>query len=435
VTAADTIFRPLRFRNLEIGNRIVRGNVAGRLDDWDGGGTQTRINWELKFARHGVGLILSSWTAVDERGKIVPSFAGIERDDRVPFWRELGERVHEHGTKYVLQLAHAGRQRDVPTLAFGKGLSSTDKPDPLHGFEAVQATKADLEEVKRAFAAGARRAREAGLDGVEIHGANGYLFTQFLSSAVNERKDEYGGPLENRARLLLETLGAIRAEVGDDFHVQVKISATEHANAFLPWLGKGNTIEDSVQVARWLEEAGADAIHVSSGSTFPHPENPAGGFSLDDMVETYDAMLSSGKHTFRNYLLFRLWPANQVMKRRWERDPATVPGRSLPDAARIKTAVSIPVIVTGGFQRASLIAGAIEDGKCDAVAIVRGLIANPDLAEHFRAGRDEAPRPCTYCNRCLTKVLEHPIGCYDERRYDSREEMIREIMSIYGPAA
>jgi 2,4-dienoyl-CoA reductase (NADPH2) len=431
----DVLFAPLRFRNLEVKNRIFRSNVAGRFDHYDGTGTQTRINWELKFARGGVGAILSSWTGVAERGKIVPNFAAIERDDRIPFWRELGERVHEHGCKFVLQLAHAGRQRDIPTVTYRKGLSSTDKPDLLHGFEAERATKADIEAVKRSFAAGARRARAAGLDGVEVHGANGYLFTQFLSSAINDRTDEYGGPLENRARLLLETVRAIRAEVGHDFHVQVKLSTTEHGNAFFPWAGEGNTIEDSVHVCRWLEEAGADAIHVSSGNTFPHPENPAGEFSTEDMVRTYDVMLSSGVHTFRNYLGFRLWPANKVMQKRWERDPADVPGRCLPDAARVKAAVSVPVIVTGGFQQASLIADAIEGGSCDAVSIARGLIANNDLVELFRAGHDKAPRPCTYCNKCLYNVLENPLGCYDERRFASREEMIEQIMSVYAPAA
>ncbi len=430
----EAIFRPLAFRNLEVKNRILRSNIAGRLDDYDGEGTQARINWELKFARGGVGAIVSSWTAVDERGKIVPGFAGIETDERVPFWRELGKRVHEHDCRYIVQLAHAGRQRDVPTLAYPKGLSSTSKLDPLHGFEAERATRAEIEEIKRSFAAAARRVREAGLDGVEIHGANGYIFTQFLSSAINDRKDEYGGPLENRARFLLETVRAIREEIGDDFHLQVKISTTEYANAFLPWLGKGNTIEDSVQVCRWLEEAGADAIHVSSGSTFPHPENPAGEFSLEDMVRTYDIMLSSGKHTFRNYLLFRLWPVNRVMKARWERDPAKVPGRSLPDSAAVKKAVGIPVIVTGGFQQASLIAGALERGDCDAVSIARGLVANNDLVELFRQGHDLPPKPCTYCNKCLYNVLEHPIGCYDERRFPSREAMIEQVMSVYTPA-
>src|SRR5207244_5542983 len=133
-------------------------------------------------------------------------------------------------------------------IEYAKGLSSTDKPDPLHGFQCERMTVADIRDTVQAFAQGARRAREAGLDGVEIHGANGYIFTQFLSSAINDREDEYGGPLENRARFLLETIRAIRAEVGEDFHLQVKLSATEYANAFLPWLKPGNTIEDSVQV-------------------------------------------------------------------------------------------------------------------------------------------------------------------------------------------
>ncbi len=243
----DPIFTPLRFRTLEVANRIFRSSIAGRFDNYDGSGTQTRINWELKFARGGVGAIISAWCGVHRRGFIVPGYASIESDDRIPFWRELGERVHEHGCKYILQLAHGGRQRDIQGLEFKKGLSSTSKRDPLHGFEAERANPAQLHEIAAAFGEAARRAREAGLDGVEIHGANGYLFTQFLSSAVNDRKDDYGGPLENRARLLREVVRAIHQRAGRDFHLQVKISATEYANAFLFWLGRGNTIEDSVR--------------------------------------------------------------------------------------------------------------------------------------------------------------------------------------------
>ena len=128
------------------------------------------------------------------------------------------------------------------------------------------------------FAEGARRAREAGLDGVELHGANGYLITQFLSSAINDRKDEYGGSLENRARFVLDIVRAIRAKVGNDFHLQMKISAQEFddALALLNIGPSGNTLEDSVQVCKWLVEAGVDAIHVSTGSFFPHPQQPCG---------------------------------------------------------------------------------------------------------------------------------------------------------------
>ena len=145
------------------------------------------------------------------------------------------------------------------------------------------------------------------------------------------------------------------------------------------------------------------------------------------------SLISSGSAAFRNYLLFRLWPANRVMKARWERDPAEVPGRSLPDSAAVKKAVGIPVIVTGGFQQASLIAGAIERGDCDAVSAALPLIANNDLVEIFRRGQDRADRPCTYCNRCLVNVVENPLGCYEESRYPSRDAMVAEIMSVFNP--
>jgi 2,4-dienoyl-CoA reductase-like NADH-dependent reductase (Old Yellow Enzyme family) len=432
VTAA--IFEPLRFRNLAVKNRVLRSSVSGRFDNYDGSGTRTRINWELKFARGDVGAIVSSWCGVDQRGFIVPNYAAIDHDGTIPFWRELGERVHEHDCKYILQLAHGGRQRDIRGLDLdGKGLSSTGKSDPLHGFEAERATPAQLREIASAFAAGARRAREAGLDGVELHAANGYIFTQFLSSAINDRKDEYGGSLENRARFLLETVQAVRTEVGDDFHLQVKISATENAAAFLPWLRAGNTLEDSTQVCRWLEDAGVDAIHVSAGSTFPHPDNPAGGLPLEEVVTNYDTMISSGVHAFRNYILFRLWPINRLMRSRWQRPLESVEGALLPDSASIKRSVSIPVLCTGGFQTASVIDRALRDGACDAVTIARPLVANNDLVLVFAGGHDRAPRPCSYCNKCLFNVLESPLGCYDERRYASREEMIHEIYSVFDP--
>jgi 2,4-dienoyl-CoA reductase (NADPH2) len=429
----DPLFEPLRFRNLEVANRVFRSNIAGRFDGWDGSGQQARINWEVRFARAGVGAIVSAWCGVDRRGLIVPGYASIERDERVPFWRKLGERVHEHGSKFILQLAHAGRQRDIPGIEFRKGLSSTGKPDPLHGFEAERATPAQLAEVTSSFVAAAVRARKAGLDGVEIHGANGYLFTQFLSSAMNDRKDEYGGTLENRARLLVETVRAVRASVGDDFHLQVKISATERADAFLFWLRRGNTIEDSVQVCRWLEEVGADAIHVSAGSTFPHPLNPAGGMPLEEVRDNYDGLISSGIHGFRNYLLYRTPLLNTIMQRRWQRSEDKVEGANLPDARAIKAAVSIPVLCTGGFQTASVVRAAIESRACDAVTIARPLVANPDLLGLWRAGHDRPPRPCSYCNKCLFNLLEHPLACYDERRFGSRDEMIEQAYAVFAP--
>src|SRR5919108_1594586 len=236
--STSAIFEPLRFRNLTVKNRILRSSTGGRWDNYDGSGTQTRINWDLKTARGGVGAIISSHAPVQPRGRPLPGYATIDRDDRVPFWRELVRRVHEHDCKYVIQLAFSGRQRDLGGIQFEKGWSSTDKAEPIHGLECERMTLAQIAGLVRHFARAAARAREAGADGIEIHGCNGYLITQFLSPAINDRKDEYGGPLENRARFVLDVVRAIRAKVGNDFHLQMKISATEYDDA-LALFGRG----------------------------------------------------------------------------------------------------------------------------------------------------------------------------------------------------
>ena len=437
--AFDAIFQPLAFRSLTLKNRILRSNVSGRFDQYDGSGTQARINWETKFARGGVGAIISSFVPVDLRGRIVPNYAMIDHDRHVPFWRAVGEAVHAFDCKFILQLSHAGRQRDIAGIEFATGLSATDKDDPTHGFRCERMTVPQIKATVQAFAEGARRARDAGLDGVELHGANGYLITQFLSSAINDRRDEYGGSLENRARFVIEIVRAIRARVGHDFHLQMKISSRDYADA-VAFFGKGpsgNTVTETVQVCRWLVDAGVDAIHVSVGSFFPHPRNPAGvDLPIDDLAKTYDALISNGETAFRTYLLFRNLP--ELARRQWNEaapKPDEIEGQNLPDARLITSAVSVPVICTGGFQTASVIAAALERHDCDAVSIARPLIANNDLVEMFRRGQDRADRPCTYCNRCLANVVKNPLGCYEEARYPSRDAMIAEIMSVFDPPA
>lgn len=434
----NVIFEPLKFRNLTVKNRLFRSSISGRWDNYDGSGNQARINWEEKFARGGIGAIITSFVPVHVRGRIMPNYAMIDHDDKIPFWRKVGETIHRYDCKFIMQLSHSGRQRDVPGVEnlMNKALSSTNSKDTFHGLLCQAMTREEIREVVQYFADGARRAREAGLDGVELHASHGYLFTQFLSSGINDRKDEYGGSLENRARFLLEVIQAIRKEVGDDFHLQVKINAIDVNDALYPWEKKGNTPEEYIQICKWVEQAGADALHVSAGSLFPHPLVPPGGFPLDEANWWYGGMASSGVLGYLNYTVFHFKILRPLFRMLWNRTKKDFPteGVSAEYCREIKKNVGIPVLNTGGYQDRRLIHKVISEGYCDGVAIARPLIANNDLPKILEQGHDLPEKPCTFCNRCLINAVANPLGCYDPSRYNGdREAMLKEVMSVFQP--
>ncbi|MFA5921024.1 MAG: NADH:flavin oxidoreductase [Methylococcaceae bacterium] len=435
---SDIIFEPLKFKNLEVKNRLFRSSISGRWDNYDGSGNLARINWEEKFARGGVGAIITSFVPVHIRGRIMPNYAMMDNDDKIPFWRKVVERVHQHDCKFIMQLSHSGRQRDVPGVEnlMNKALSSTDTMDSFHGLLCQAMTTQEIHDTIRHFAEGARRAREAGIDGIELHASHGYLFTQFLSSGINDRKDEYGGCLENRARFLLEVIKAIREKVGDDFHLQVKINAIDENDALYPWEKKGNTLEEYIQICKWVEQAGADALHVSAGSMFPHPLVPPGGFPLDEANWWYGGMASAGVRGYLNYTVFHFKTLRPIFRFLWNRTKKDFPleGVSADYCKEIKKSVNIPVLNTGGYQDGNLIRKVISEGYCDGVAIARPLIANNDLPKILQSGKDLPEKPCTFCNRCLINAIANPLGCYDVSRFDGdRDAMIKEVMTVFHP--
>ena len=253
----DLIFTPLKFRNLTVKNRIFRSNISGRFDNEDGSLTQTRINWECKFAAGGIGAIISSYVPVLMEGRIIAGYATVHRDDFIPLWKRLGEAVHRFDCKYIMQLSHSGRQMDLPGVhnSHRPSLSSTGRKESLHGFLCRAAGKPEIDQLVNAFAAGAWRAREAGLDGVELHAANGYLFTQFLSSGINDRTDEYGGSLQNRARFLLEV---VRASVRASATISICRSSSARSIETTSFRGRRRATS-SPTPSRWRNGARAKA--------------------------------------------------------------------------------------------------------------------------------------------------------------------------------
>jgi 2,4-dienoyl-CoA reductase (NADPH2) len=447
---AALIFSSLQFRHLKVKNRLFRSNLSGMFDEYNGHGGHARLNWEEKFAKGGIGCIISSFTPVAVRGRILVRYAMIDDDDKIPFWREVGKRVHAHDCHFIMQLSHSGRQQDMGGVEnlFRTAQSSTSQKDYFHGILAEAMSISEIHAVVEQFAQAARRARCAGLDGVELHGANGYLITQFLSSGINDRKDDYGGSVENRARFALEIVRAIRREVGPDFHLQMKINGVDHNDWLYPWKKKGNTLEDTLTICKMLldDGKGVDSFHISSGSTFPHPRNPPGEISTRALSRWYGGMLASGVRTHFNYAIFSSPVGGPLFERLWRwRRGKVIEGINAEYSKYLRTEItkidpSIKFLCTGGFQHASNIAGVIRDGSCDGVSMARTLIANNDLPEILqKANGPTRQKECTYCNKCLVNDLANPIGCYEVSRYDGDtfeekwSNLIKSVMSVYEP--
>ena len=176
-SANDPIFQPLTINGLTLKNRVMRSSLGGRIDYYDGSMSEARLAWDRRFARGGVGAIISSNAGIRTDGIAVPGYASIDDDRTIPSWRALVSDIHRYDCRYIIQLHFSGRQRDLPRREFLDVLpmSATDKPDLLYGLRARRMTLPEIHELVQAYGRAARRAREAGADGVEIVACNGYL--------------------------------------------------------------------------------------------------------------------------------------------------------------------------------------------------------------------------------------------------------------------
>lgn len=441
----DPLFEPLRINGLTLKNRIVRSSLGGRVDYYDGSMAEARIAWDTRFARGGVAAIISSNAGIRADGIAVPGYASIDHDGTIPSWRALVDEIHAYDCRYIIQLHFSGRQRDLPRKEYAdiRAMSATDRPDQLYGLRARRMTIPEIDDLVRDYARAAARARQAGADGVEIVACNGYLLHQFLSSAINDRRDEYNGDLRARARILLEVLAAVRAAVGRDYFVSMKLSGRDEHNAYTAPFNRrvGNTLEDTKTVARWLADAGLDAIHLSQGDSFPHPLVPAGRLPVDESRHSMAAMFYEGRRAQMNFFFMQFAPFRRLFEWNWGRRmpfrrgrtllPEKIEGMNEGDAAEIRAASGLPVFCVGGWQTASRMREALGAGHCDVITIARGLLANPDMVRQFEAGRDAPARPCTYCNKCLVNALLQPLACWEESRFDSREQMFEQAYRVY----
>jgi len=246
-----SLFEPLVFRTgLVAPNRVVLAPMTNKQSHVDGSVGDDEVRWLISRAQGGFGTVMTCAAHVAEDGQGWPGELGIHDDALLPGLTTLATALHAAGAVAMVQIFHGGARADR-TVIRGEPWSASDG----EGIRA--ATEEDLVRVTAQFAAAALRAKRAGFDGVEIHGAHGYLLTQFLSSTQNQRVDQWGGSLENRARLARDVVRAVRSAAGPAFTVGIRLSPEDFGNA------RGLDLDESVEIARWLAADGADFVHVS----------------------------------------------------------------------------------------------------------------------------------------------------------------------------
>lgn len=326
-------------------NRIVKSAMSEALGDENNHPTSDLINAFAKWSESGAALLITGNTPVDRKHLEHAGNFVLDPESDVELVSALAAAGKSGGAKILAQLAHAGRQTPETINAHPTSVSDVRLDLPGYG-QPAPATEDQFNEVVEKFVRSAKLAQAAGFDGVEIHAAHGYLLSSSLSPRINTRKDRWGGSLENRARLVLSVVRAVRAAVNPSFIVAVKLNSSDFQKG-------GFDYADSVQVAVMLEAEGVDFIEISGGN-FEQPT-------------AYQHASKSGSTQAREAYF-------------------------LDYAAAIKAALNIPLMVTGGFRSASVMNEAIESGKTDLIGMGRPFISDPEFPAKLLSGAiDKAP--------------------------------------------
>lgn len=364
------LFSPFTLRGVTLPNRTVMAPMSTELGGKEGEVTPDMIAFYRERAIGGTGLIIVEFTCISpETGRANEYQLTLESRRNLDGHRRLVRAVHEAGAKVFMQLQHSGQYANRAVLPDGMPVGPSDifsKKDPTR-MTCRGLSSAEVSRMAEAFGEAAALAVEAGYDGVELHGAHGYLLTQFLSPLANKRDDEWGGDFERRLAFPLAVVRAVREGLGD-LPLVYRLSADEFTTG-------GLTIEDMEKVAPRLVEAGADALHVSSG-----------------------------------------WGVGEAFEKVVE--PMSTPeGWRIPLAARIRKAAGVPVITVGQIRWPETAEAAIESNQADLVALGRPMLTDPFWANKAKAGRRDLIRPCTSCNWCISPHEgRHQVGCAENPR-------------------
>lgn len=371
------LFQPGHIGAMEVRNRLVRAGTSETMAGPNGQVTDDLLNLYETLARNQVGLIFTGHLYCERRGQYAVRQTGIHADELIPGLQRLTGAVHRHGGRIFAQVAHAGSQSRVPG---DRRLAPSPVPNPLTGRDVEAATEEEIQTVIAAFAAGARRAIEAGFDGVHIHGANGYLISEFSSPLTNRRTDGWGGSPEARDRFALEVARAVRAAVPAGVPVTMKIG-------FVDAVPGGYGVEESVPRAGKIVALGIDAIEVSCNAMR----------LASDSAKQYVAV--GRRRALTDFLWHRLFS-----------DPEPE-AYFLPWARELRRQVDTTIILVGGMRRTETMEAIVRSRDAEFIALARPLIREPDLVRQLVAGR-RGLVDCTSCNLCLMHEGHHTLRCW-----------------------
>lgn len=397
------LFQPIRIGQLELAGRFAKSAYIETMCTEDGFVTDQLIEHYEEIARGGTPLLMTSAIYFNQYSQAMTRGLALDHDDKIPGLQRLTARVQQYGAKIFAQIYHAGRQAVPSEVGRQDAQAPSPQFEPVVGCKPRAMSIDEIRETVRLFGVAAERAKRAGFDGVQIHAAHGYLINAFLTPHTNRRKDEYGGSAENRMRFLVEVYRAVRAQVGPDFPVILKLNGHDD----LP-LRKGLITTDYVQIARHMQDEGIDAVEVTAG----HYES---GLTFErghwkGFFSTLASPHGIGRKwpTAKRLLISLLAP---VLDAYLNRVSAFRPAFNLPYARAFKQALDIPIICVGGFADQATIEDALNSAGCDMVAVARPIIADPHMYNHMKAGVT-GPR-CDFCQGCYARATALPTDCYN----------------------
>jgi len=375
ISSLKKILEPIQINSLELKNRLVVPAMGTDFANSDGTVSERLKDYLVARADGGFGLIITEITAISRYGKGMANQLSIWDDKFIPGFKNLAMAIHAKEAKVAVQLYHPGRQ----TFSFLTGrpvVAPSAIPCPVCREIPKELTVEEIRELEEQFAEGARRAKEAGIDAVEIHGAHGYLVAQFMSGYANHRSDAYGGDLEGLLRFPIEIVHKIRAKVGDDYPIIFRLSGDER-------VAGGRTIQETKTIIPLLEQAGVNAFHVSTGV-----------YASSDYITA---------------------------------PMAIPPGYNVSAAGEVKKATSVPVIAVGRINDPRMVEEILKEGQADLVAMGRASLADPELPKKAADGNYEDIRWCIACNQgCIDRLLdleETGISCLVNPSVGKEKEM------------